>query len=214
MADKYIFLGGGGFAIELYDYMQNDHMNVIGYYAKENNEELSEMIPWLGDMDTTPYEDFDREAKYILAVRLLKYRYKMIEFMEKMQLEPGTFISSMAYCSKFAKIGKGAVIFPNAMIGGNPVVGNYLFMDIFSAISHGDIIGTNVVIGPGALISGDSTIGNCVTFGTNSAILPGTRIGDNVEIAINTYPKRRVHDNSSIITPPGKNFGIELNKNF
>ena len=214
MADKYIFLGGGGFAIELYEYMQVDNLNIIGYYAQGKNDELSKLIPWLGDMDTTPYEKFDRGAKYILAVRLIKYRDKMIQFMEKMDLEPGTFISSKAYYSKLAKIGKGAIVFPNAMVTGNPIVGDYLFMDVFSVISHGDIIGDNTVIGPGVIVTGDSEIGSGVTFGVNSAILPGTKIGNSVEIAINSYPGRRVPDGSTILTPPGKNFGKGLNKNF
>ena len=214
MAEKFIFLGGGGFAIELYEYMQVDNINVIGYYAQEDNEELSKIIPWLGDMDKTPYEEYDREAKYILAVRLIKYRDKMIKFMEEMDLTPGTFISSKAYYSRLARLGKGAVVFPNAMITGNPVVGDYLFMDVFSVISHGDVMGNNIVIGPGVIVTGDSEIGDGVTFGVNSAILPGTKIGNNVEIAINTYPQRRVPDGSSILTPPGKNFGKGLNKNF
>lgn len=214
MAEKYYFLGGGGFAIELYEYMSAEGKNVLGYYAQEDSPELSEYIPWMGDMDQKSYDDFDRDAKYILAVRLIKYRDKMIKFMKDMDLIPGSFISSQAYYSKFAKIGKGAVAFPNAMITGNPVVGDFLFMDAFSIISHGDLMGNNIVIGPGVIVTGDSEIGDGVTFGVNSAILPGTRIGNNVEIAINTYPRRRVPDGSSILTPPGKNFGKGLNKNF
>lgn len=214
MDEKYYFLGGGGFAIELYEYMSAEGKNVVGYYAQEDNQDLSQFIPWLGDMDKTPYDKFDREGKYILAIRLIKFRYKVIKFMEEMDLEAGSFISKQAYYSKFAKLGKGTVAFPNAMITGNPVVGNFLFMDAFSIISHGDVMGSNIVIGPGVIVTGDSEIGNGVTFGVNSAILPGTRIGNNVEIAINTYPNRRVPDGSSILTPPGKSFGRGLNKNF
>lgn len=214
MENKYILLGGGGFAIELYEFMQADNQNVVGYYAQEDNKELSTFIPWLGDMDNTPYDAFDREAQYILAVRLLKYRDKFIQFMEKMDLTPGTFISSKAYFSKLAKIGKGAVAYPSAMITGNPVVGDYLFMDVFSIISHGNVMGDNIVIGPGVIVTGDTKIGDNVTFGANSAVLPGTKIGNNVEIAINSYPKRRVPDGSSILTPPGQNFGIDFNQNF
>ena len=214
MGETYILLGGGGFAIELYDYMSEEGLNLAGYYAQEDNPELSVFIPWLGDMDTTADEDFDRSAKYVLAVRLIKYRDKIIRFMEEKGLSAGSFISSRAYYSKLAKVGKGAVVFPNAMITGNPKVGDFLFMDAFSIISHGDIMGDNIVIGPGVIITGDSEIGTGVTFGVNSAILPGTKIGNNVEIAINTYPRRHVPDNSSILTPPGKNFGKGLNKNF
>ena len=212
--EKFIFMGGGGFAIELYEYMLADNVPVQGYYALEENPELSQYIPWLGNSDEMKKEDFDHTAKYILAVRLIKYRRKIIEFMRENDLEPGSFVSSWAYYSKIADIGPGAVIFPNAMVTGNPKVGEFLFMDAFSVISHGDIMGDNIVLGPGVIVTGDSEIGDDVTFGVNSAILPGTTIGSHVEIAINSYPPRRVKEYSSIITPPGKNFGSTFNRNF
>lgn len=212
--EKYILLGGGGFAIELYEYMKADGIEIAGYYAQDNNLELSEWIPWLGDIDTVAVEKMDKTAQYIVAVRLLRYREKMISFIEEAKLKAGSFISSRAYYSTFAQIGKGAVIFPNAMVTGNPRVGDYLFMDAQSIISHGDVMGNNIVIGPAVIITGDCMIGDNVTFGVNSAILPGTKIGSNTEIAINTYPQRNVAANSCILSKPGKNFGKGINKNF
>ena len=106
MDEKYYFLGGGGFAIELYEYMSAEGKNVAGYYAQEENPALSRFIPWRGDMDKTPYDKFDREGKYILAIRLIRFRDKVIKFMEEMDLEAGSFISRLAYYSKFAKLGK------------------------------------------------------------------------------------------------------------
>lgn len=214
MSDKFYFLGGGGFALELYEYMLSDGIKVEGYYGKEDNLELSKFIPWMGDIDTIEDEKLDKDAYYLVAVRLLKYREKMFETIKNRNLKAGTYISKKAYFSKIAKIGKGAVVFPFAMISGNAQADNYLFMDTYSIISHGDIIGQNVVVGPAAIITGDCVIGNNVTFGVNSSVLPGTKIGDNTEIAINTYPQRRVADNSRIISMPGKNFGININKNF
>ena len=140
MDEKYYFLGGGGFAIELYEYMSAEGKNVVGYYAQEDSTYLSQFIPWLGDMDKTPYDKFDREGKYILAIRLIKFRAKVIKFIEEMDLEAGSFISKQAYYSKFAKLGKGTVAFPNAMITGNPVVGDFLFMDAFIRDSSATIV--------------------------------------------------------------------------
>ncbi len=206
--EKTIFLGGGGFAIELYEYMLSDNLNIQGYYAQEDNPELSKFIPWMGDIDVVPEESIDREAEYILAVRSIKFRKKMIGIFEKYQLKAGSFISKKAYFSKFAKLGKGAVVFPNAMVGGDAAAGDYLFMDVMSAISHGDKIGNNVVLGPSAILSGDSVVGDNVTFGTHSAILPGSRIGNNVEISIGTYSRRKISDNKVVFGRPGKTLGV------
>ena len=211
---KYILLGGGGFALELYGYMKDDNCEILGYYALEESPDLVGVIPWLGNTDTINEEDIDRDAEYIVAVRLLKYRKKMIDFIRENNLKAGSFIHSEVYQSVAVSLGEGIVAFPRAMLTGNAKVGDYLFIDSLSIISHGDIIGNNVVIGPAVTICGDCTIGDNVTFGVNSAVLPGTKIESNCEISINSYPPRVVKAESTILTQPGKNIGIVFNKNF
>ncbi len=211
---KYILLGGGGFSLELQSFMKEDGHEVIGYYAIEESPDLKGILPWLGDIDKVDPDSLDREADYIVAVRLLKYRRKMIDFIRKNKLKAGSFIHSEAYRSPAVSLGEGAVIFPRAMMSGNAKVGDFLFIDSLSIISHGDVIGENVVLGPAVTICGDCTVGDNVTFGVNSAVLPGTVIGSNTEIAINTYPPRVVKENSTILTEPGKNIGTIFNKNF
>lgn len=211
---KYIFLGGGGFALELYGYMEEDGCEVLGYYALEESPDLKGILPWLGNTDTVRDEELDKEAEYILAVRLLKYRRKMVEFIDSHNLKAGNFIHSQVYLSKAAKLGRGVVAFPRAMITGNVRTGDWLFIDGLSILSHGDVLGDNIVIGPAVTICGDCTIGDNVTFGVNSAVLPGTVIGSNSEISIGTFPTRVVREDSTIIGQPGKNIGTMLNKNF
>lgn len=210
----FIFLGGGGFALELYGYMQDDGCEVKGYYAIEESPELKGILPWLGDVDKTADEELDKDAEYIVAVRLIKYRLKMIKFIEDHGLKAGSFIHSEVYKSKAAQLGKGVIAFPRAMITGNVKTGDYLFIDALSIISHDDVFGNNIVIGPAVTICGDVHVGDNCTFGVNSAVLPGTRIGENSEIAIGTYPRRRVAEGSTIMTQPGKSFGKGINKNF
>ena len=211
---KYILLGGGGFSLELQSFMKEDGHEILGYYALEESPDLVGVLPWLGSTDDVKPEELDREAEYIVAVRLLKYRLKMIKFIRDNNLKAGSYIHSEVYCSPAVKLGEGAVVFPRAMMSGNAKTGDFFFMDSLSIISHGDEIGDNVVLGPSVTICGDCKIGDNVTFGVNSALLPGTVVGSNCEIAINTYPARVVKDNSTILTEPGKNIGIIFNKNF
>lgn len=211
---KYIFLGGGGFALEMYGYMKEDGHEIVGYYAWEESEELQGELPWLGDIDKITSNEIIRDAEYIVAVRLLKYREKMIRFINENNLIAGSFIHSQVYKSSAAKLGKGVVAFPRAMITGNVKTGDFLFIDGLSVISHGDVIGNNVVIGPAVTICGDCIIGDNVTFGVNSAVLPGTVIESNCEVSICSYPPKHVKANSTIITQPGKNVGNMFNKNF
>lgn len=212
--EEYILLGGGGFALELYQCMSLEGKKVKGYFAKEEDEKLSKHIPWLGYEENMKEEELDKKASYLIAVRLIKLRKKLIQFIDKHDLIAGSFISKEAYCSQIATIGKGMIAFPRAMITGNPVIGDYFFIDSLALVAHGDIIGNNVVVGPAAIITGDCIVGDNTTFGVNSCCLPGTKIGSNVEIGIGTYPQRRVPDNCTVIGQRGKKFSLEMNSNF
>ena len=210
---KIFFLGGGGFAIELLEYMTTDGITVSGYYSLDEDKELSKYIPWMG-FERDKIGELDREAEYIIAIRQLKLRRKLIDFIKSNNLKIGSYVSKSVYFSQFANIGKGLVAFPRAMITGNPVVGDFFFIDANSIISHGDVIGENVVVGPAVTICGDCTIGNNVTFGVNSAVLPGTKIGDNCEISIQSYPNRVIPSDSVVVVKPGKRITNRFNSNF
>lgn len=196
-----VLLGGGGLAIELLDYMLQENINPIGYYSPEEDKELSKYLKWLGN----ERQNYNKEYIYIIASGRIEIRKKMIDFLESHRLKVGSFISKYAYISKFAIIGKGIVATHTAAITGNPIIDDYLFIN-GSAIGHHAKIGKNVVVGPGVKITGHCQIGNNVSFGANSCLIPGTKIEDNSEIAIGTFPRKRVRCNKIVISKPGDVF--------
>lgn len=195
-----VLLGGGGFAIELLDYMLQEDIKPIGYYSLEKNDDLSKHIKWLGNEKT----NYSREYRYIIASGRIDIRKKMIDFLEKNKLDVGSFISKKAYISNFAVIGKGAVIVPMTMITGNPIIGDYLFLNIKGTISHHVKMKNNIVVGPGCKITGHCQIGNNVIFGANSCLIPDTKIEDNSEIGINSFPRQIVKSNKIVVSRPGE----------
>ncbi|WP_273038003.1 hypothetical protein [Schwartzia succinivorans] len=200
MDKKYALLGGGGMAIELFDLFKAEGKDLVGYYAPEKDDYLTEFLPWLGDERIQHRND----VYYIIATGLIPLRKSMIEFIENNNLMAGSFVSNRAYVSSLAKIGKGCVIFPGAQVTGNAVIGEYLFMDALSIIGHHDIIGDNVVVGPHSVITGACIIGNNVVLGANASLLPGTRLDDNVEIGLGTFPKKHVKEGRLVVGHAGK----------
>jgi UDP-3-O-[3-hydroxymyristoyl] glucosamine N-acyltransferase len=194
--EKIAFLGGNGLAIELYEYMKRDGIEIYGYYSPEPDS-LSEWVDYLGDERIK----FDPELSYVVASGLISTRMKMIDFIRMNKLKPYTFISKLASVSGIAKIGAGAQISPTAVISGNPNIGEFVFMNSCSLIAHQSNIGENVVVGPGAKITGNCTIGNNVALGSNVALIPGTKIEDNAEISIGAIPKRLVKSGRFVKAP-------------
>ncbi len=197
---EYALLGGGGLAIEIAEYMLTEGYSLRGYYDPYEDADFSAILPYLGD----ERHEFSRTFCYIIGAGLIQLRSKMISFIETNDLEAGTFISRHAYISSLAKIGKGSVICPQVVVSGNPSIGNYVLMNIFSNISHHGNIGNNVVVGPGARVNGHCTLGNNVSLGANSALIPGTTIGNNIEIGITTFPRKTVRDDVLIVSKHGR----------
>lgn len=185
--NKIAFLGGNGHAIELYEYMKRDGIEIVGYYAPQPDA-LSEWTNYLGNED----DAFDSECFYVVASGLIPLRKRLINFIESQRLRTYTYISKEAHVSTIAQIDVGAQIVPGAVISGNPIIGKYSFVNACAMIAHQSIVGENVVLGPGAKITGNCRIGNNVSLGSNAALIPGTRVEDDVEIGIGAVPKRLV----------------------
>lgn len=195
-----VLLGGGGLAIEIAEYMMTEGYILRGYYDPREDADTSAVIPYLGD----ERREFSRKVRYIIGAGLIAIRRKMISFIEGNDLTAATFVSRHAYVSSLAKIGKGAVILPFAVVSGNPKIGDYVLMNCASGVAHHVIIGNNVVLSPGARVNGHCTLGNDVTLGTNAALIPGTTVITGAEIGILTYPRRKVRRKNLILSNPGR----------
>ena len=105
--EKIAFLGGNGLAIQLYESMKRDGIEIVGYYAPQPDA-LSEWVDYLGDEN----EIFNADYSYVVACGLISLRKKLIQFIEKNHLKTYTYISPEAYVSSIAQIGEGAQIVP------------------------------------------------------------------------------------------------------
>lgn len=202
---KIVFLGGNGLAIELYEYMKQDGIDIYGYYAPKADE-LSRWVTYLGD----ERDSYDIDASYVIASGLISLRSKLIRFIEEQKLTSYTYISSRAYISSLATIGRGSAILPNAVVSGDPVIGDYLFMNVAGQIAHQSVVGNNVVVGPGAIVTGNCKIEDNVALGTNVSLIPGTYIGRESEIGIGAVPKKRVKQGRYIMVPKSEVVDKEL----
>lgn len=203
--EKIVFLGGNGFAIELYEYMKHDGIEVAGYYAPAPDT-MSKYIPYLGD----EREGFERDCSYVVACGLIGLRKKLISFIDSNELRPYTYISKNAYVSSIAEIGEGASVVPNTVISGDPKIGRFLVMNAFSMIAHQSEVGENVVLSPGVKITGNCKVGDNVLFGSNSALIPGTKIQSDAEIGIGATPKRLVKSGKFVKAPVGDVIDLSL----
>ena len=198
--EEFAILGGGGMAVELAELMLSEGKKLCGYYSPTEDVNLNSIIPYLGDEKI----NFNPNFHYVVASGLINIRKKMIDFIESNNLTAGNFISSKAYVSPSAKLGKGAVIYPFAVVDSFVNFGNYVFVNFSASVGHNSAVKNNVVISPGVRVNGNCKIGNNVSIGSNAALVPGTVIEDDAEIGILTYPTRKVKGGRLILSEPGR----------
>lgn len=177
-----VLLGGGGFALELLDYLRQDNIQPIGYCAPAIEPEMIGVLEYIAD----EREYFPKDALPIIASGEVAIRRRIIEFVHLNYLRQFTFVSNYAYVSQMARFGDGLVACPNAVISGDARLGDDVLLNVSAMVGHSTRLKNNVVLAPHAAALGWSEIGSHTYIGANSVVLPHGKIGDNVTVGAAT----------------------------
>ena len=106
--------------------------------------------------------------------------------------ELATAIHPSSVISRFAAIGRGAVIKQNVSICNDASIGEFSFIDCNSCIAHHVEIGTNVFVAAGCQFGGSAKVGEDSFLGAGTVVGPGVTIGDRTVIGLNSTVARDV----------------------
>lgn len=190
-----VLIGGGGYAIELFSFIQDDlsnDFNLVGFYDDNKDCDLSRFnhnLNYLGRID-----DFaESEDGCIIAIANPILRGKIYKKISKIS-KVHTYIHSSAIISSSAKIGDSVIIGPNCIVSANAVISNNVCLNVFCGVGHGSIIHESSVLGPCALINGDCSVGVACYLGSKSAVFPGISIGNGVSIDAGSIVRYNIDD--------------------
>lgn len=93
-----------------------------------------------------------------------------------------TFISDQAIIGKFVIIGEGSVIAPNCIISNNIKVGDYVTINVGTAVGHDSTLSDFSSVMANVVISGSVKINEFTFIGSNTTILPNKTICNNSKI--------------------------------
>ena len=127
-----------------------------------------------------------RKTYFINSFGNVFVRKRIYENLLDLGFLPETIISSKAYLSPSATIGKGVLIYPHCSISYKVKVENNVLINFNSSISHGVEIGENSNICPGVNISGNVKIGKNVFVGIGTQIREKVSICDHVFLGANS----------------------------
>ena len=214
-----IMLGGGGFAREVLDTIEDinkytdEYILPLGFVFDGGDKQKGEIIdgfPVLGDLSYLKSIDL-KEIFLVPAIGRPVWRKKLVNEVTKMGGKFIKIIHPNSQISKKTKIGEGAIIQGQCVFTPGMEIGNFFISNDNVSIGHNTIIGDFVHINPNVNIAGSSKIGNDVYIGVKATILT-SNIGDGAVIGACALITKDVPPNVLAKGIPAKYFEMQEKK--
>lgn len=194
---KVAIFGSGGMAKEVIAYMRGDSRYEIACVVSTEpfNNPAYQHIPVV---PVVP-EDFD--GGYILAVADPATKRKIVAANKDKWI---TYWHWSCFISPYARIGKGCVFAPQAIVAGDPVLGNFVFFNTNATVGHDSIIGDYSSLFPNSEVCGNCDVGEDVIFGIGAYVVPGKRIVNGAKISAGAVVRKDVLTTDTVYGDPAK----------
>lgn len=131
----------------------------------------------------------------IVAIGDASIRLKWIKKLKNLNYKIATIIHPSAWISPSSIINEGSVVFAQAAVQSNAVVGLGNIINTCSSVDHDSVLHQGVHICPGARLAGNVTIGEKTIVGIGSSINEGIIIGKNVVVGAGAAVISNLGDN-------------------
>lgn len=191
---RYIIFGSGGMAKEL-----------IGYLLDDGHE--IECLVSTEPLDPSfKYPVFHKApvahgARYLLAVSDPATKRKLVSENED---KWDSFFHSSCYVSRHASVGRGSILAPRAILAGNPVVGNFVFLNTQSTIGHDAYVGHYSSLMPNAEVCGNCSIGDDALIGIGAYVLQGRSVGNGARVSAGAIVRHNVEEKETVYGDPAR----------
>ncbi len=172
MKTDLILIGGGGHCKACIDVIETSNtFNILGIFDK-NAKIGSKLLgyEYIGtDDDIASCKN--KNVKFLITLGQIEspaLRKELYEKLIKTNNQLATVISSRAYVSKWAKVGKGTIVMHDALVNAGAIIGNNCIINSKALIEHDCIIGSNCHISTAAVINGNTHITEGTFFGSNA----------------------------------------------
>lgn len=171
MTNPLLILGAGGFAREVFDWIDKDLFQVVGAYS---DDAPSTAEAFRGFAPGVPiYQNFAqlRYMSYVCAVGNPQTREKLCAEAERNGLVPAMpIIHKSAIVGSRSAVHRGVIICPNVVVTCDASIGPHSILNLGCTVGHDARLDDFVTVSPGANISGNVWVQRLSYVGTNSAI--------------------------------------------
>lgn len=202
---NFYLLGYSGHAFVVADALLSTGKTINGYFDLKTAEVNPYNLLHLGDENAIDKNTRNSTDIYFPSVGSNILRKKMVELIEKKNLEQGSIIHISAVISNKAIIEeKSTFISANATINSLSYISKGCIINTGAIIEHECIIGEFSHIAPGAVLAGNVTVGSETFIGANTIIIQGKTIGNNVIVGAGSVVISDIPENQTWVGNPAK----------
>ncbi len=208
MAGRLILVGGGAFARELINWV-NDLVDLgkspsVAGYLDDSSGGLAGQpysVPFLGKINSfTPKQD-DRLLMAVGDPLVKKNLYA------DLKSKGGVFsqlIHPSAVIARTAKLGEGVVVCPHTFVSADATVGELCAINGNSSVGHDVKLGPFCTLSAHVDLTGWVQVDECVFFGSGARVLPKLKIGMRARIGAGSVVMRSVPAAATVYADPAR----------
>lgn len=200
-----IIVGAGGFGREvhvmLHDVFPSERYRFKGFLADESNALADALGPTLTSPESYEPQPNDR---FLLAIGSMEARERITELLEDRGAHFADFIHPRAFIAANASIGKGAVIYPFAVVSNAAQVGDHVHLNFYASVGHDAKVGRWCLLAPYATMNGFSSLDDAGYMSTHSTIVVNKHVAPRVKISANSTVQHDIPSDSFVFGVPGR----------
>jgi len=205
MRTKIVIIGGGGFGREVFNLINKDLFEIIGFIDNVIKGDTVLPLPIIGDDNLIPILNEKGIADHAcVTIGNLQKRKSISEAT----ILSGLLLPNILYTSSTIitsiPLGFGVVIYPNVVVMNDCNIGRGVLLNAGVTLGHDVIVGDYSSVNPGAHIAGKVRIGQEVLIGIGAVIKENVTIGNRVIIGAGSVVLNDIPDNSIAYGIPAK----------
>lgn len=189
---RYVIFGSGGLAKELIGYGV-DPLYIVSTEPLNNGDYEFQVRDKVGPLN--------ENVRFLLAVADPQIKRKIVSENEDRW---DTWIHPSCHVSRYAKVGKGCILAPQALVCGDPVIGDFVFMNTNATVGHDTKIGSYSTLFPNTEVCGNCDVGEDCLFGIGSYVLPKVTLPQGTKVSAGAVVRKSPPDNRTLYGDPAK----------